>query len=241
MSTPEFVHHNILLPDGEQTRPGGYLIEQGQTFLSALKLAQSSCKKPPAQTSVMDLGCLDGGYATAFAKAGYHAIGLDARQSNIDRCDYVKDKLKLPNLKFVCDDARNILEYGPFDITLCFGLLYHLDKPVAYLRTLAEATSKLLVIHGHYADEHQDEAVQTYALGPIVEHEGVLGRWYSEPDWSQNDMESSSLSSWQNQRSFWLLRGDLLKTLRSSGFRNVFEQPDLDDKEHSFGSFVGIK
>lgn len=247
-----FVHHNIVLSNGDQTLPSEPVLADGEYSRAALRIAKLVC--PPVgqrRPRVVDLGCLDGGYAVEFARAGYHAVGLEARASNVERCDFVRDDLELPNLSFVCDDARNLEAHGPFDIVCCFGLLYHLDRPVEFLRMIGRMKPKLLIVRSHYAQATPSTASANYGLSEITEHEGVPGRWYNEPAFADREaMEASSLSSWNNDRSFWILKPYLLALLREIGFPIVYEQFDhlasIEDfpavaERDSFGSFVGIR
>ena len=71
---------------------------------------------PPAQRqglTVADLGCLEGGYAVEFARAGFEVTGLDAHSVNLERCEVLAGALSLPTLRFVRNDARNLAEYPP--------------------------------------------------------------------------------------------------------------------------------
>jgi SAM-dependent methyltransferase len=223
-----FTAHNIVLPDGSQTLPGMPVLADLPLTQGALRIARRICppsaERPPR---VADLGCLEGGYAVEFARAGYEVVGIEARTDSVARCNFVRSRLGLENLVFVQDDARNLGAYGEFDIVLCFGLLYHLNGPVAFLRQLANLTRKLLLLDTHYADY---QPTPNYPLSEIVEHEGVLGRWYSETpegEWtSVAEMEASAWASWINTTSFWVLKEHLLKAMQDAGFQFVSEQFD---------------
>ncbi len=246
-----FTAHNIVLPDGSQTRPAATVLAESELARSALRMATTICP-PSAQRRprVVDLGCLEGGYAVEFARAGYDVLGIEARSDSVARCQYVQRRLGLENLSFVQDDVRNLADHGPFDIVFCCGLLYHLDYPAAFLKLLGEVTGSLLLLHTHYAE---NEVNPNYPLSGIVEHEGLLGRWWAEaPDgvWtSAEQMEASAWASWHNTSSFWPLKRHLLKAVRDGGFPIVCEQFDaLDDiaedpyiERHSRSMFVGIK
>ncbi len=152
---PTFTAHNIELPDGSQTLPGEPLIGAEPVSESYLRTLRQFCP-PPAR--VADLGCLEGGYAVAFARAGYEVLGIEGQEDNFATCEWVAERVELPNLRFVCDDVRKIGEYGKFDAVLCAGLLYHLDQPVSFLRELAEVTGRLLIISANYATEEGVES-----------------------------------------------------------------------------------
>lgn len=249
-----FISHNILLPDGGKTmedrRP---LLSRTRAWLSikeSLDQFLPAFKENVASSKVVDLGCLEGGYAVEFARLGYQTLGIEARVSNLDKCLHVKEKLDLPNLDFVQNDARDLDHYGPFDIVLCYGILYHLDDPVAFLKKVFQQTKRMLLLHTHYAPEgdwrynlglvnryviapiqnrtHLFEHAKNYQLSRLTTHEGYRGRWYTE--WrsssSPEKIEGKSLSSYNNPKSFWLCRTDLTKALSDVGFRHVFERFD---------------
>ncbi len=237
---PKFTAHNIRLADGTETLSGEPLLGAEPTSVSYLRTLQLFCP-PPAR--VADLGCLEGGYAVEFARAGYEVLGIEGQAGNFATCQWVGEQVDLPNLRFVQDDVRNVRQHGEFDAILCAGLLYHLDNPVSFLNLLGDVTRKLLIVSTNYATEEGRE------LGPdsatlstdLSEHEGKLGRWYGEP--------GGPWSSVGNERSFWLERRNLLQTMIEAGFPTVFEQFDwLGDvvanrtiEERVISVFVGVK
>ncbi len=246
-----FTAHNIVFPDGSQTRPGTTPLADSELARSAVRMAMRIC--PPTalrRPRVVDLGCLEGGYTVEFARAGYEALGVEARSESVARCRSVQDRLGLEHLSFVQDDVRNLKDHGDFDIVFCCGLLYHLDYPGAFLKLLGEVTGSLLLLHTHYAE---NEVNPNYPLSGLTEHEGLMGRWWAEAPagaWtSVEQMEAASWASWHNTASFWPLKRHLLKAIRDGGFPIVCEQFDaLDDiaedpyiERHSRSMFVGIK
>jgi len=223
-----FTAHNIRLPDGSCTRPDFPLTADEPVTRAIMRTLDLLF--PPAQRkglTLADLGCLEGGYAVEFARAGFEVTGLDARRVNLERCQFVARALNLPNLRFVRDDARNLGDYPPFDIIFCSGLLYHLDRPASYLRLLASRTRRLLILQTHYA--LADRIPADFALSELTQHEGYQGRWYREfaDEVTQEDVEASNWSSYGNPRSFWMERNHLLQGLRDSGFGIVYEQLDF--------------
>lgn len=247
----EFTAHNIELPDGSQTKPGEPLLREWGICTAALRTLRALVPlgDGPAPR-VVDLGCLEGGYSVEFARAGYDVVGIEGRQSNVEKCEYVAAALDLPNLRFARDDARNIRSHGSFDAVFCCGLLYHLDRPTTYLQELAAVTRRVLLLHTHYATR-DDESWDKFRLSPLTVHEGRLGRWYQEwePDTSPEEVEGLSWSSVGNSSSFWLEKGHLLQAMIDAGFPIVCEQYDFlddvvgndytEDQHRSF--FLGIK
>src|ERR671937_236393 len=92
----EFTAHNIELPDGTQTMPGEPLLREWGICTAALRTLRALVPvREGAAPRVVDLGCLEGGYAVEFARAGYDVIGIEGRQSNVDKCEYVAAALEL--------------------------------------------------------------------------------------------------------------------------------------------------
>lgn len=247
-----FESHSIALPGGERTMPGAPLLRDTGLCRAGLRALRTFCPITDGAPAprVIDLGCREGGFALEFALAGYDVVGLEARPSNVERCRVVEDAHGLPNLSFVCDDARNVADHGRFDAAFCCGLLYHLDAPVAHIAALGEITDRLLILNTHYAEWTPSPY---FSLSDMTAHEGVMGRWYVDlpPGVTYEEMEANRGASWGNERSFWIERRELLETIRGSGFDMVLEQADfLDDIPAEAGvwwddqgrsQFLGVK
>lgn len=249
-----FTAHNILLNDGIKTLGDAQPLLADTALWASIKktldLFIPINKQEAGNLKVVDFGCLEGGYTVEFARLGFNVVGIEARQDNIDKCDYVKSNLNLTNLTFIKDDVRNVQNYGKFDIALCYGLLYHLNNPVEFLKILNSCTSKILILHTHYAPEHDIRynfntlnrhffqrmegkfpsvlKTKNYFLSKISENEGYKGRWFYE--YQENEetkkIEKMLWASYNNNKSFWLLKEQLTKVLHNVGFTSVFEQFD---------------
>lgn len=225
---PEFTAHNIRLDDGSLTRPSQpWLTADDEWVRAALRTLKLLYPQGGAGKRIVDLGCLEGGFAVEFARAGFETLGLEVRESNFANCQHVKRGLDLPNLTFVRDDAWNLARYGHFDIVFCCGLLYHIERPVAFIHTLSALARRALILNTHFAADTPNTA-QT--LGELTEHEGVQGRWFAEYDpavvTDDAALEKLKWSSWSNHRAFWIRRECLFDVLRDARFDVVYEQMD---------------
>lgn len=252
LSAPEFTAHNIVLDDGTQTFPSiGMAMSDYPWFKSAKRLLEMLYPGDRSAVRVADLGCLEGGYATEFARMGFQSVGIEVRQSNIAACNYVKQRVDLPNLSFVCDDVWNLEQYGPFDVIFCCGLLYHLDRPRAFIDLMSRCCRRAMLIQTHFAT---DRPSQVFTLSEMTNHEGLAGRRYFEHnEVSPDQLDGMKWSSWTNTHSFWIKHEYLLHAIRSAGFDTVLEVFDClgDDiaqamgsgvyKTHDRGMFVGIR
>jgi hypothetical protein len=250
----KFTAHNILLSNNRRTIDGDQILlgesalwRSIEKSLNLFNLLPQS-KEERQKLKVVDLGCLEGGYSVEFAKLGFNTLGIEAREENILKCNYVKSELNLQNLNFIKDDVRNLNQYGEFDIVVCYGLLYHLNDPIDFLKKISLATKKILFLHTHFAPEKDIRYdlgylnsyiiaplqkrikllnfSKNYKLSRLVQHEGYKGRWYNE--WSDNStkskIEKQLWASYNNSKSFWLCKKDLTKAMHNVGFNNVFEQ-----------------
>ena len=123
-----FTAHRVELPDGTWT------MEAGDDPLHALstEIVLREAGGTLAGLRVLDVGCLEGGYTVAFARHGAaEAVGLEVRQTNLQRCALLADELALPAVRFVEGDAKQLDReaHGTFDVVFAAGLLYHLDDP----------------------------------------------------------------------------------------------------------------
>jgi hypothetical protein len=229
-ASPEFTAHNIVLPDGTQTLPDAPMLAEAaetKAMLRSMLLLAPPERADGTRRRVVDLGALEGGYAVEFARAGYDVVGIEARSGNMAKCLWVAEQVALPNLSFVRGDVRNVAAHGEFDVAFCSGLLYHLDRPSTFLRTLGEVTTRLLVLHTHFAVE--DDPQTDYGVGPLEEHDGRRGKWYSDyaPGASEAEIEGDPWASYGNPNSFWLEKKDLLQSVVDAGFPVVYEQRDF--------------
>jgi SAM-dependent methyltransferase len=227
----QFSAHNIELPGGERTRGSDepLLKDTGICRATLRTLLGTFGARPEGDVRIADLGCLEGGYTVEFARAGFRALGIEGRETNFAKCRYVAERLRLGNLEFVRDDVRNLADYGTFDAIFCCGLLYHLDKPGAFIDLLGRCTRKLLVLQTHYAVEGRDPV--SIRLSPMAANEGLIGKWYAEfpEDASEETKENLIWASVGNSRAFWPTKGQLLQKLRDAGFEAIYEQYDFID------------
>lgn len=254
-SLPEFTAHNIRLDDGSLTLPSQpWLTADDEWVQAALRTLRVLYPGGGQGRRIVDLGCLEGGFAVEFARAGFETLGLEVRESNFANCQQVKAGLDLPNLTFVRDDAWNLARYGRFDVVFCCGLLYHIDRPVAFMHALSNVANRALILNTHFTADTPN-AVQ--ALGELTEHEGVQGRWFAEYDPSlignEAALDQLKWASWSNARAFWMRREAIFDTLRNTHFDLVFEQMDCISgsivqsmqsgyyRDEQRGMFVGIR
>jgi SAM-dependent methyltransferase len=118
----------------------GTITETRKAFLGAL--LQELGPALDLRTA-LDAGCGVGVFSAYLQTHGLVATGVDARPENI-----AEARARYPQMAFQVADVEDpvVLQTGPRDLVLSFGLLYHLENPFRAVRHLAALTGKVMVI-----------------------------------------------------------------------------------------------
>jgi ubiquinone/menaquinone biosynthesis C-methylase UbiE len=131
------------------------------------------CGGSLAGKRVLDLGCNAGFWSLAAIEAGADfVLGIDGRSMHIDQARLVFEAkgVEPSRYRFEMSDVFQLeLQDEPFDVVLCFGLLYHVSKPFELMERIAEWNSDILVI---------DTALDARVDGPYFR---VVGQNLSDP------------------------------------------------------------
>lgn len=248
----QWTSHNIRLSPEVTTMPGQPDFIETDLRLHAIFRALSLFyRNNLSGLRTADLGCLEGGFSLALAQRGMNVVGIEARYKNLEKTELLHQHFGLSNLEFLRDDVKNFTtgRYGTFDVVLALGILYHLDRPVEWLRQVSEATEAILIIDSHYAPS--DEAgiarldPRIAQLGPLrrIDDNGTAfhGREFFEFG-PEADREAQLWASYSNGSSFWLTKESLLRSVMRAGFDLVLEQHDYsaDWYEHFTARFPRI-
>ncbi len=73
--------------------------------------------------------------AVELARLGANVVGIEGREANLAKARFAKEALSLENPEFHQDDVRNLSKekYGRFDVVLCLGILYHLNRQTFFI------------------------------------------------------------------------------------------------------------
>lgn len=177
-------------------------------------------KKPAAENSILDLGCMEGAVGLALAKKGFGRIlGVDGREAHIVKADFTRDLLGLKNCSFLQEDVRK-LDFKPdsFDAVLALGILYHLDAPdaVKFIENIFKWTKEVTIIDTHIS-LHSKVGFQ-YQGGEY------WGLNFFENDFDSSDsIENTPESSLGNKQSFWFTKPSLYNLLIKTGYTGIYE------------------
>jgi SAM-dependent methyltransferase len=162
---------------------------------------------------VLDVACNCGGFSVEASKQGAdYVLGVDAVDRYIEQASFVKRVLGLDNVEF---RKRNVYdldaeEDGIFDVTLCFGLLYHLENPVLAMRKLGSITRRVMV-------------VDTRTLPMPAGDRRPLWRMSEAPEAGSVDNPGTTTNLWRDRNyvQFVPTNSAVRRLLRSVGFDQV--------------------
>jgi ubiquinone/menaquinone biosynthesis C-methylase UbiE len=104
----------------------------------------------------LDIGCHEGYYSIAMARAGVRRVtGVDARIENLRRARFVAQAMEIDNIDYRPGRVETLArdEGRTYELTLFLGVLYHVEDPMLCLRNVAAVTGELCLIETQVIDE----------------------------------------------------------------------------------------
>jgi SAM-dependent methyltransferase len=100
---------------------------------------------------VLDLGCNAGYWSLAALEAGCDFVcAIDARQVHVEQAQLVFEAHGIDPQRYQLIQGdlfeTDLEQFGEFDVVLCLGLLYHINRPMELLRRIAALNRHFLVI-----------------------------------------------------------------------------------------------
>jgi 2-polyprenyl-3-methyl-5-hydroxy-6-metoxy-1,4-benzoquinol methylase len=169
------------------------------------------------EITCLDIACNEGFFGIEVRRRGAKAVvAFDARQVNIDKAEFVKRRYGLDRIDFHVEDIAGLTpeRFGTFDLTLCLGLLYHLENPMDALRRIRAVTRELCVIDTQVLRESPPVTTAWITEERLIETRDVIGI-IEEPDSVWNPAASVT------GMSLVVSYAALLTMLRHAGFREV--------------------
>jgi SAM-dependent methyltransferase len=196
-----------------------------------------ACGGSLAGRTIVDLGCLEGGFALEFARLGAErVVGIEARSVSVRRCELARDLLGLERAEFVQADIKDELprHADGFDVVFAAGILYHLSDPAGFLQLVRASCRGVALIDTHVADPDTvthdcSEQVVTQSAGGH-DYQGRLFGEY-EPGLDTVEREGLLWAAWSDAASFWPFEDDLVRMLHDAGFSDV-EKIERDTMRH---------
>lgn len=166
---------------------------------------------------VLDIACNCGGFALEAAKLeSDYVLGIDIVDHYIEQANFIKRALGLNQIDFKLMNVENLDEstVGLFDVSFCFGILYHLENPIQVMKKLASVTKSIMLV---------DTAVvrTPVYLRPLFK----MPMWQLNfPPISTADSKYASTNLWRNKEGIAEFRpneGAVVELLKFLGFSQI--------------------
>lgn len=218
-------HHKVDLPYGLST----FLPEKSRRRIEYTRVSNlvkhafpallQACGGSLEGRRVLDVACNCGGFSFEAAELGAeYVLGFDVVDHYLEQAEFIKRALEADRVEFRNIDIERLDEKknGRFDVTFCFGILYHLENPVLAMKRLAAVTREIMLVD---TDVMRDRLFNRIIRRPV-----------KSPIWAMNFPKVANRGSQTATTSLWRsetmvqfnpnVQGvvDLLKFL---GFRNV--------------------
>lgn len=218
-----FTTHRIELAPGIETASAGV-----DAFDDVrLDLVIEACGGDLEGRTLVDLGCLEGGFTLAFAALGAErAVGIEARDVSVRRCELARDLLGLANAEFVLGDIKDELaSREPFDVVFATGILYHVSDPADVLASMRAACADdgVALIDTHVAHPTEPSHGCSEMVTRSSGGHDYRGRMFPEyaADGSDGDIEDLLWAAWGDTDAFWPLEDELVAMIRDAGFSRI--------------------
>jgi tRNA (mo5U34)-methyltransferase len=148
-------HHRVELPYGLSTQAEGAAGDgvQGVRVEGVVRHAFPALLDVYGGTlagrTVVDVACNCGGFSFAAARAGAdRVLGFDIVERYIEQAELIRRALGVeqPEFRVLSIDDVGAETTGTFDVTLCLGILYHLEDPVGAMRRLSAITEHAMLV-----------------------------------------------------------------------------------------------
>ncbi len=192
-------HHKIDLPYGLSTyipklsRKKSEYTRLPKLVENIFPIILKKCGGSFKGKRVLDIACNCGGISIEALKHGSeYVLGIDIVEKYIEQANFIRKIMNLDNIDFKEMDLNSISSssIGSFNLTFCFGILYHLENPISSLKKIASVTKDMLVI---------DTRVITvpFFLKPFFDN----SLWRMNfPQVTNNESLTVSTSLWRNQK-----------------------------------------
>jgi SAM-dependent methyltransferase len=198
---------------------GGEYDASADTRLSLFKQAAG----PLSGKRILELGPLEGGHTLELARTGARVVAIEGRESNYNRCLFIKAVYGLTDVEFVLGDVRSLgPAHGQFDVIFNVGVLYHLDEPWKLLQALGGLAPRMFLWTHCSSPEDARASIEVagVTMHGRVFREGMVrrrlsrflpGRWWLRPQLKD------PLSGLQSD-SFWPASESLEAMLKATGW-----------------------
>ncbi len=241
-------HHRLELPHGLST----YLPDKNRRPVEYTRLScliehafpaiLDACGGSLEGKRVLDVACNCGGFSVEAARHNSeYVFGFDIVDHYIEQANFIKRALQLDQVEFDTMDIDGFAESttGEFDVTFCFGILYHLEDPIRAMRALSNVTRSIMVV--------DTDIVRVPALLQRFVHKNLWAMKTNPP--ATPDSQDATTSRWRTSETvkFVPTEATLVRLMNILGFPRVTKiEPKQEGLERRYyrgrrGTFIAMR
>ncbi|HEY8549337.1 MAG TPA: class I SAM-dependent methyltransferase [Vicinamibacterales bacterium] len=193
-----------------------------------------------AGQQVLEIGPLEGGHTWMLERAGAERIvAIEANARAFLRCLLVKELVGLPKTTFLLGDALAYLEESSprFDAAIAAGVLYHMKRPGAFLRALANAAPRMYVWTCYYDPQHPPHGSSGTVTEVRESDEGGFRHTLYRVDYP-TERAGRAFCGGTAPYACWMTREDILGCVRHAGLTDI--EIAFDETGHEYGASFGF-
>ena len=196
---------NVVIMPGRGSNQSAQTLSDRTVFREQLLVEEVISRYDLKGKSVLEIACNMGYWSSRYVSHGASCVvGVEGRDLFVKQAElFWSENKPLPEsqYKFILGNVLDediwsqIRKEGPFDVTLCTGILYHLPEYRQLLSWISEVTRDLMVIDSRFSEAPEEASAEPGDLifnaieetrvriipnlGGVVEHLDSVG-WSSE-------------------------------------------------------------
>ena len=177
----------------------------------------------PDVGSAIDISCHEGFFTHVLSEYFPSVIGIDKNAESLAKARQMASCLGKEKITFVHSAIEDWPDQNDIDFVLCYGLLYHVENPIAVFRRIAQLARRTVCIESQIVPVSIDMQIEDGSYSSQRESRGIFGLCLDYPTRSEGGLTELALVPSKDA---------LVTLLRHFGFGNIrFFCPTGDDYE----------
>jgi len=165
--------YEFELPDG--TRTESYLPREVRAIHSTRARALRTFLEAASGDTALDVACHEGYFSLLLADRFQRVVAIDKNAASLEKAALIARAMRTKHIDFHHSSLEELPSDQLFDFTLCFGLLYHVDNPVALIRKLASVTRDAICIETQVLPFEWDGTIEDGSYKWLRPAQGLFG------------------------------------------------------------------
>jgi hypothetical protein len=191
---------------------------------------------------ILELGPLEAGHTYMMHEGGARSIiSVEANSRSFLKCLCVKEILNLNRTRFLYGDAVEYMATckEKFDLCVASGILYHMNRPIEFLRDIGRASNTIFLWTHYYDEQPLKQLGKPFTQFEAPKEIEAEGRKYIAAKRNYGEaLGWAGFCGGGDTSAIWLTRESLLQTVSDYGF--IIEAISFDHPNHPNGPALAL-